>query len=450
MNHCSGKAFILICCVFSIGCEIPEKGKCPCAEEYVCCIPKGGDTGKCMPLKEYETQDSCNIKLTAHDLQRNDKYGSAVSISGNVAIVGAPYEDGDDGDPKRNAGAAYIYKLDNGAWLERQKITAHDAHEDLNFGISVSVNKEVAIIGAIGRYSEAAYIFRLVNGQWVEMDKFPAIYNDDRFGSSVSICGDVAIVGAPYEDGGDWNLLEKAGAVYIFHWQQESWEMAQLTASDAQALDEFGISVSISGNVAIVGARNSIVELGDSVPKGAAYIFQLDGGKWVEKQKLIGSDANGLGEFGKSVSISGDVAIVGAPNELTENEPDAEPSSHRGTAYIFNLEDGRWIPKQKLMDSGDSSTYFGKSVSINGSFAIIGAPGAGIGGTAYVFHLENGIWVHKDDLTAPDSQYNDQFGSSVSIGEKSAIVGAPEEDGKLGDLELSDGPGAAYIYRIKN
>jgi hypothetical protein len=128
----------------------------------------------------------------------------------------------------------------------------------------------------------------------------------DRFGRSVSISGDTAIVGAVYDDDAGGN----SGATYIFVRSGTSWtQQTKLTASDTTVGDWFGCSVAISGEVAIVGAWRDD-DAGDA--SGSAYIFVRSGTSWTQQSKLIASNTAAYDNFGVSVAISGDTAIIGA------------------------------------------------------------------------------------------------------------------------------------------
>ena len=289
------------------------------------------------------------VKLTAFDAAAGDNFGVAVSISGDTIIVGAPFDDlfGDI-----SAGSAYVFGRDvDGAdnWGQVVKLTAFDSAAGDFFGRSVSILGDTAIVGAPGDDdaciptentscdSGSASVFgRDVDGadNWGQVAKLTASDADldDKFGFSVSISGDTAIVGADHND--DAGL--DSGSAYVFVIPSGDCacfltETAKLTASDAAADDLFGFPVSISGDTAIVGARSN-----DDVPfnSGSAYVFVKPGGAWAgsltETTKLTASDAAAVDQFGNSVSISGDTAIVGA-----FGDDDAGTSS--GSAYVFDL-----------------------------------------------------------------------------------------------------------------
>ena len=189
---------------------------------------------------------------------------------------------------------------------------------------------EMRLVGAYNSDGKSidsgkAYVFRWNGSSWVQEQMLFASdgATDDGFGGSVTISGDMVLVGASEEEKG----VPGSGMVYYFRWNDTTslWEQKQkLLPSDGAAGDQFGQSVSISGEVALVGAEQI-----EFVPgKGKAYVFRWNGSSWVEKQKLFASDGAVGDRFGYSVSISGDVALVGAGG-------DDDKGSGSGSAYIY-------------------------------------------------------------------------------------------------------------------
>jgi hypothetical protein len=279
-------------------------------------------------------------KIQASDKQGGDNFGRSVSISsdGNTVIVGAEGEDTGGGD----AGAAYIFTRSGTTWTQQKKIQASDKQGGDGFGYSVAIsgNGNTAIVGASGEDTVvgtntiydtgAAYIFTRSGTTWNEQQKIRASDKEqnDRFGTSVAISddGNTAIVGALYEGTGGG----QAGAAYIFTRSGTNWnEQQKIQASDKQASDNFGESVSISsdGNTVIVGAWREDTGGRDA---GAAYIFTRSGTNWNEQQKIQASDKQFGDNFGESVAISGDgnTTIVGAWREGTGG-------TDAGAAYTF-------------------------------------------------------------------------------------------------------------------
>jgi len=324
--------------------------------------------------------------LTASDKAVSDYFGNSVSISGNVAIVGA-----NRADPggTTDAGKACIFRYNGTSWIEEAILIASDKTAYDQFGYSVSISGDVAIIGA--SYADPdgtsaagkAYIFRYNGTSWIQEAILTASDKavGDYFGNSVSISGNVAIVGATYADpSGTW----LAGKAYIFRYNGTSWiQEAILIASDKAVGDQFGYSVSISGNVAIVGAYYA--SPGGITNAGKAYIFRHNGTSWIQEAILIASDKAAYNYFGWSVSISGNVAIVGA------NYADPGGTVNAGKAYIFRYNGTSWIQEAILTASDKAaSNFLVNSVSISGSVAIIGVSGADPDGTtdageAYIF-----------------------------------------------------------------
>ena len=392
-------------------------------------------------------------KIQASDAQATDEFGYSVSISGdgNTAIIGAYQED--DTGFVYEAGAAYIFTRSGGTWTQQQKIQASDRQVGDRFGHSVSLSSDgnTAIIGAYredtgGSEAGAAYVFTLSGGTWTQQQKIQAsdIQAVDYFGYSVSLSsdGNTALIGAYREDTGGSN----AGAAYIFTRSGGTWTQQQkIQASDKQADVRFGYSVSLSsdGNTAIIGAYQEDTGGNNA---GAAYVFTLSGGTWTQQQKIQASDAQAYDEFGHSVSLSsdGNTAIIGA-----YQEDDTGFVYEAGAAYIFTRSSGTWTQQQKIQASDiQAGDYFGYSVSLSsdGNTALIGAYREDTvdtdAGAVYVFTLSGGTWTQQQKIQASDAQASDNFGYSVSLSSdgNTAIIGAYRED------TVDTDAGAAYIF----
>jgi hypothetical protein len=309
------------------------------------------------------------------------------------------------------------------------------AAEDF-FGISVAVDGEVAVVGAYGddheeadglegRNAGSVYVFERVAGEWIEVARLTA--SDAAavhgFGRSVSLQGDVTVVGA-------------AGSAYVFERTGGVWaETAKLTASDGDPEDGFGDAVATDGEVIVVGAPNDAV---GGILCGSASVFMRDAGGWTEQVELTAHDATGDARFGTSVALDGDTLLVGAPR-------DPEVGDDAGAAYVFTRIGGVWDEHAKLTASdGEPSGDFGYGVAVDGTMALVGTPGgatAGIpGGAAYVFTRDAGGWMERTKLTAHDAAADDAFGTSVALEGAIALVGA-HGDGDDGAFY-----GSAYVF----
>ncbi len=371
-----------------------------------------------------------------------DWFGISVSVSGDTAVVGAY---GDDVGGNANQGSAYVFVRTGGVWDEQQKLVASDGAANDYFGISVSVSGDTAVVGAagddIGAISDqgSAYVFVRTGGVWSEQQKLVAsdgaVY--DRFGVSVSVSGNTAVVGA-YADYVGGNLDQ--GSAYVFVRSGGVWsEQQKLVAPDGTANDYFGISVSVSGDTAVVGAYWD--DAGANANQGSAYVFVRNGGVWSEQQKLVASDGAAGDYFGVSVSVSGDTAVVGARYD------DVGANMSQGSAYVFVRSGGVWSEQQKLTASdGATGDGFGISVSVSGDTAVVGAYGDSVGantsqGSAYVFVRNGGVWSEQQKLVAPDGAAYDDFGYSVSVSGDTVVVGAYWDD-----VGANAGQGSAYLF----
>jgi PKD repeat protein len=257
-------------------------------------------------------------KIIPSDIPRPNRsyFGLNLSISGDVALVGA------HGDIN-GTGAVYVYRYNGSSWVEEQKLTASDGYWNHGFGWPVSIGGNVALIGAVGATSAgAAYVYRYNGSTWLEEQKI--IPSDgaagDLFGESASIDGDIALIGA-------WGDDSYTGSAYVYRYNGSSWvEDQKLYAYDGVAYDFFGRSVSMNGDVALVGAHQEITGT------GAAYVYRYDSSSssWVEDQKLTASDGTAEDLFGYAVSCSGNVALIGAHG-------DNESGIRSGSAYVFSF-----------------------------------------------------------------------------------------------------------------
>jgi FG-GAP repeat len=389
-------------------------------------------------------------ELEASDGTGADQFGFSVSISGATAVIGAYH---DDIGSNSNQGSAYLFRnLDStaGTATENAKLISSDGAEDDFFGASVSVSATTVLVGAyqndVGSNFDqgSVYLFRDVdtvsgtvteNAKLVSSDGAPG----DWFGFSVSLSGSNALVGAEQDDGPSEGDYAQGSAYFFQNLDSASGtvtENAKLVASDGAPGDLFGYSVSLSGTNALVGAPGS--EIGSNSSQGSAYYFQsLDGvsGTVTESAKLIASDGAAGDQFGTAVSLSGTTALVGAFQDTVG------PSFAEGSAYLFrNLDSasGTVTENAKLVASDrDIFNYFGSSVSLSGTTALVGASRNTVGsnsaqGAAYLFQnldTASGIVTEDVKLFASDGAASDLFGSSVAIDGDQFVVGAVNGDG---------------------
>ena len=369
------------------------------------------------------------VSDTASDGAAYDNFGFSVSISGDYAIIGAI---GKNIGGNSYQGKAYIFKRSGTSWNQEATITASDGAAFDYFGHSVSISGDYAIVGApvkdIGANTNQgkAYIFKRLNTSWSQEAAISGSDGaaDDQFGYSVSISGDYAIIGASEKNVG---INSHQGKSYIFKRSGTSWNQeANITASDGAAYDSFGSSVSISGDYSIVGASNN--DVNGHTNQGNAYIFKRSGTSWSQEAIISASDGALLDYFGESVSISGDYAIVGA------NKKNVNGNNNQGKAYIFKRSGTSWSQEAAITASdGAGSDEFGNSVSLSGDYAIVGALNKDVNentnqGKAYVFKRSGSNWTEQVELVGSGPSGDDLFGRSVSISGNHVIVGAFSDD----------------------
>jgi hypothetical protein len=349
-----------------------------------------------------------------------DQFGKSVSISGNYAIVGAH---NDDVEGNSNQGSASIFRFNGEQWEFMQLLTDPGGAASDLFGISVALSGDYAVVGAsfadIGVNTDqgAACVFHFDGTNWVFVERLtdPAGAADDNFGFSVAISSSFIIAGAY---GGDVSFTDQ-GTASIFQFDGSNWIFfQQLTHPVAAADDLFGRSVSISGNTLIVGAYFDDVA---TMNQGSALIFQFDGSAWVYTQLLTDPSGAANDNFGNSVSISGDHLIVGIQSDdaTVTNQGSVLMFHYNGTGW----EPG----EQLFDQSPATGEQFGNHVCISGNYAIVGESGDQMSrGSATIFQRVGLGWQRLQYITDPAIRLNDAFGSSTGIDGTSRrfIIGA--------------------------
>jgi hypothetical protein len=382
-------------------------------------------------------------KLTATDGAANDNFGFSVSINGNYAIVGAPGPE----DDENSSGAAYIFRNEGSGWIQDTKLvlSAHDREGDDYFGCSVAINEDYAIVGAYRKNDlhGSAYVFERDGTSWTQRAELGPDGFACGFGDSVSISGDYAIIGergyAERDNG--YHRLSSNGTAYVFKRDDTGWtRQAVLKGSGLTSHARFGDAVSICGNYAVAAAEFNYDPSRQIY--GAVYIFERDGINWTQRANLSGTSSLIADAFGRSVSISEDYVVIGWPGD-DDNGIDS------GSIYIHERQGTNWEQQTRLKAAdGGGGDDFGCSVSISGDFVVIGADRIDEGvrdtGCAYVYKRDVTGWRQYTKLTALDAAYDDYFGNSVSIEGNYVIVGAKGDDNDNGFDS-----GSAYIFKLE-
>lgn len=397
-------------------------------------------------------------KLFGSDPHGWDVFGFSTAIDGDTAIIGS--HGYDVGVPDR--GCAYIFEWDDltGAWVETTILTASDAGEDDYFGYGVAISGDIAVLGAL--YNDhsaadagAAYVFYRNQGgpdAWGQVAKLVAsdAVSGDWLGYSVDVNGSTVVVGAVLAD----STAPESGKAYVFEKDAgglDNWgEVKILTASDAAEAARFGGSTTISGDTVVVGA---FVDPEGGVDSGAAYVFdrnQGGSGMWGQVTKLTASDVAAGARFGFSVSIDGDSLVVGA-------DRDSGTANEAGAAYLFDRNLGgpdAWGERIKLVPSDAAAEdNAGSTVGILGDFIVVGSgyhdAVAEDAGAAYVYSRNTGgpdTWGEYQKIVASDGALGDRFGhKGVAVGRDWMVVGAYRVDG---GAPTTAECGAAYVFDV--
>jgi hypothetical protein len=384
------------------------------------------DSGSVYVFGRQDATWNMQTKLSGpFDAAENDGFGTAVAISGDTAIVGAPGDGNDEGTI--DVGTAYVLTCVDGNWVQQAKLTAFDGAINDHFGSSVAISGDTAVIGTADPPGRGAvYVYTRTGGAWTEQAKLLVanLEDGDYFGRKVAISGDTIFIGVPGDD-------HDTGSVYVFKRSGEVWsEQAKLIPWDVHfSYGKFGKSIFISGNTAVIGSDYSDF-----------YVYVLSGGTWNPHAKLTICDYGGF--IASPVSISNDTIVLGLASMSVGGVSS-------GAAYVFTRSGENWLQQAMLVaDDAAKDDNFGQSVSISGEIAVIGAYDADAGGTnsgaAYVFTRSGGIWTQKAKLVVDDAMEDDRFGNSVSIDQDWIIVGAGQKAGP------ETNSGKAYAFKVTN
>jgi len=343
------------------------------------------------------TGNNYNWTLAISDGASDDQFGAGVAVSRDTLVVGAT--------PELSSGSVYIYKrtfTTGGAstWKEQDKLTAGDVENNFDafaaFGnaVALSENELILVVGSYldndqGTDSGSVYVFARSseNDSFVQEAKLTATDGEveDYFGTSLDISGEIIVVGSyghgQVNDGfgfqrGSASVFERTGIDNL--WSQR----AKLTASDGVYSDSdwFGRSVAISGNRIIVGAPGTTVSASKI---GKAYLFEMagDSTKWTEQAIMVASDGTAFNRFGFSVAIStSGVMVVGAHGD------DSNTGVDSGSAYLFT--EGTRTEDVRLTATGAAAqATYGLGVAISDIAVVIGAPQDGGNGSVYSIDL---------------------------------------------------------------
>ena len=458
--------------------------------------------------------------VKASNTGAGDDFGYALALSGDTLAVGAYREAsntrGIDGDQDNNsivgAGAVYVFARSGGLWHQQAYLKASNSDANDGYGIALSLSGDTLAVGAYYEGSNATgvdgeqannsapgagavYVYTRAAGSWSQQAYIKASNTRAQtyFGYALALAGDMLAVGAYGENSGATGVdsdqqdtsAVHAGAVYIFTRSGDTWgQQAYLKASNAEASDNFGVALSLSGNTLAVGAYREASGSGgingdktnNSAPAaGAVYVFTHNQGVWNEQAYLKASNPEECDNFGYALALSGDTLAVGAFGEDSsatgiDGSQTNNGAANAGAVYVFTRYAEVWSQQAyiKATNAGTADN-FGAALALTGDTLAVGAYGeagnstgidghqgndsASQSGAVYIFTRSDGTWSQQTYIKASNTNASDQFGRSLALSGGTLMIGAHWEDssatgidGDQADNSRADA-GAVYIFQ---
>jgi choice-of-anchor B domain-containing protein len=351
----------------------------------------------------------------------NAGFGGALEVVDGDILVG-------EGANQTRPGLVYVYRKGASGWAEAAKLQAPAAFPSDGFGSALSLDGQTLLVGATRQNegSGAAFLFtRSANGTWTQTAELRAANaaEGDNFGGGVTLSGDVALVGAP-------NRNEGAGAVYVFRRSGANWvQEAELTATGAAQGEAFGVSLAVDGDVALIGAP------GRNERAGVVLAFTRNAaGQWTQSEQIAANGLQPNDQFGGRIVLEDGLAYVSAPTA----------AGGAGSVFAFRRTDeGQWRPAARFFPFAvtGQGAAFGLGLALDGTQLWIGAP-AGAGAVyAFTRGAEND-WADADRMTAENIRGG--MGSAVAVQGNLAAAGAASADGGAGAVAVFERTGEQW------
>jgi hypothetical protein len=388
------------------------------------------------PARSVMTQSSLTFtqtKLLASDAAQYDYFGLSVAVKGDTAVIGAYGKS----DLARNAGAAYAFARNAGAWAQQARLGTSTPLIDAYLGATVATNGSYTAAGApyasVGAQNDGV-VYLFSNATWQQQTIL--LPNDpdslSQFGNALAINGNTLFVGAPMHDSFGVN----AGAVYVFTFDGASWVQQQkLIGADTASGDRFGSALALNDGWLAVSAP---LHSSPGSPGGAVYLFEFDGVSWVQRYKVGAPDTIAGDRFGSAIALDNGWLAVGVPLHRFVG-------SASGAVYLFEFNGTAWVQRQKFVASDTvGGDQFGSALALENQRLVIGAPlhssNGPASGAVYIFERATTTWIERAKLIGSDTNAGDRLGGSISIDGTTILVGA------YGDTAAGPGTGAAYVF----
>ena len=388
------------------------------------------------PARSVMTQSSLTFtqtKLLASDAAQYDYFGLSVAVKGDTAVIGAYGKS----DLARNAGAAYAFARNAGAWAQQARLGTSTPLIDAYLGATVATNGSYTAAGApyasVGAQNDGV-VYLFSNATWQQQTIL--LPNDpdslSQFGNALAINGNTLFVGAPMHD----SFGANAGAVYVFTFDGVSWVQRQkLIGADTASGDRFGSALALNDGWLAVSAP---LHSSPGSPGGAVYLFEFDGVSWVQRYKVGAPDTIAGDRFGSAIALDNGWLAVGVPLHRFVG-------SASGAVYLFEFNGTAWVQRQKFVASDTvGGDQFGSALALENQRLVIGAPlhssNGPASGAVYIFERATTTWIERAKLIGSDTNAGDRLGGSISIDGTTILVGA------YGDTAAGPGTGAAYVF----
>jgi hypothetical protein len=388
------------------------------------------------PARSVMTQSSLTFtqtKLLASDAAQYDYFGLSVAVKGDTAVIGAYGKS----DLARNAGAAYAFARNAGAWAQQARLGTSTPLIDAYLGATVATNGSYTAAGApyasVGAQNDGV-VYLFSNATWQQQTIL--LPNDpdslSQFGNALAINDNTLFVGAPMHDSFGVN----AGAVYVFTFDGVSWVQRQkLIGADTVPGDRFGSALALNDGWLAVSAP---LHSSPGSPGGAVYLFEFDGVSWVQRYKVGAPDTIAGDRFGSAIALDNGWLAVGVPLHRFVG-------SASGAVYLFEFNGTAWVQRQKFVASDTAgSDQFGSALALENRRLVVGAPlhnsNGPASGAVYIFERATTTWIERAKLIGSDTNAGDRLGGSISIDGNTILVGA------YGDTAAGPATGAAYVF----
>ncbi len=377
-------------------------------------------------------------KLAASDGAADDSLGIQAAISGDRLMMASIFA---DVAGHNSQGAAYIWVRSGATWVQEAKLFANDGAANDQFSTDVALDGDTAVCGsplsdAAGADSGAVYVYVRSGSTWTLQQKIvPAdAQAGDDFGVSLALQGDTLVIGADTDDEAGMN----SGSAYVFRRTGTTWnQVAKLIPNDGQNGDSAGRDVAIDGNTVLVSAHAD--DDGGS-NSGSFYAFVENGGTWTQQWKFHAPDPAPMDNFGRSVAIVGDTAVASA---FLHDDVQTDA----GAVYVFVRNGTTWALQQEIVPfDAAPGENFGKACTLAQDRLVVGGvrdDDLGFdSGSVYIYARNGATWTFAQKLLAADGGPDDIFGSSVAVEGAVLFVGAAKDDAP------ANASGSGYVFEL--